>query len=91
MLEQYTQQTGSFPISLNDMLLIQDQIGYEGVRWPDDAEQLAELIQPDFGVTPDVSNLNEFAPGYKVKADWGEEHCEFYWGLIIEHLGSGAS
>ena len=85
-LEMYTAQTGAFPPSLDDMLIIETELGYEGVRWPEDAELIADLIQPNFDITPSSDNLNAFIPDYELKADWGAPHCEFYWALIIENL-----
>ncbi|MCA9275703.1 MAG: hypothetical protein KDA29_06735 [Phycisphaerales bacterium] len=86
VLEMYTAQTNEFPTSLDDMLIIQDEIGYEGVRWPQDAQLLADLIQPDFTITPDPHNLSDFAPNYMTNAAWAAPDCEFYWQQVIEHL-----
>ncbi len=90
VLEMYTEQTGEFPVSLEDMLTIDAEFGYEGVRWPQDAQGIADQIQPNFDIIPDDKNLDDFAPDYKARADWGDVHCEFYWGLIIEHLETGS-
>ena len=87
-LEMYSEQTGEFPSSLEDMLTIETQFGYEGVRWPQDAQLIADLIQPNFDITPNLDNLGSFAPDYKINADWGDVHCEFYWSRIIEHLNA---
>lgn len=90
VLEMYTEQTGEFPASLDDMLTIDAEFGYEGVRWPQDAQGIADLIQPNFDITPNLDNLGTFAPDYKINASWGDAHCEFYWILINEHLETGS-
>ncbi len=87
-LEMYSEQTGEFPTSLEDMLTIETQFGYEGVRWPQDAQSIIAFIQPNFDIIPATDNLEIFAPDYKAKADWGDVHCEFYWSQIIEHLNA---
>lgn len=88
VLDLYSQQTGEFPSSLEDMLTIETQFGYEGVRWPQDAQLITDLIQPNFNIIPATDNLDAFAPDYKAKADWAAEQCEHYWSQIIEHLNA---
>jgi hypothetical protein len=86
VLEMYTQQTGAFPSSLDEMRIIETELGYVGVRWPQDAQLLLDLIQPDFDIIPAPDNLSFFAPNYISNADWAAADCEFYWDKIIEDL-----
>ncbi len=88
VLEMYTARTGAFPSSLDDMLIIESEIGYEGVRWPEDADLIADLIQPNFDIVPSSDNLNMFVPEYESKADWAAPDCEFSWARIIDHLNA---
>lgn len=88
VLESYTQQTNEFPTSLDDLLGIEVELGYEGVRWPEDANLIADLIQPNFETVPSSDNLNVFAPDYESKADWAASDCAFYWDRILEHLNA---
>lgn len=86
VVETYTQQTNEFPTSLDDLLSIEIGLGYEGVRWPEDANLIADLIQPNFDIVPSSENLNVFAPDYESKADWAASDCAFYWERILDHL-----
>ncbi len=88
VLDLYSQQTGEFLSSLEDMLAIDTEFGHAGVRWPHDAQSIAALIQPNFEIVPASNNLNAFAPDYEVKADWAAEHCESYCSQIIDRLKS---
>jgi hypothetical protein len=86
VLDMYTEQTGAFPTSIQDMLLVQDHIDVGELSWPADAEQFVELINPNFDISPTIQNLDEFAPQYMQQADWGDTHCEFHWERIVENL-----
>jgi hypothetical protein len=88
VLEMYTAQTGAFPSSVDDMLIIETELGYEGVRWPQDARLLIELIQPNFDIIPAADNLSSFAPDYRSNAGWATLDCEFYWGQILDDLNT---
>lgn len=88
VVESYTQQTSAFPTSLDDLLSIEVDLGYEGVRWPEDADRIADLIQPDFSIIPSSDNLSMFAPNYESKADWAASDCAFYWERILDNLNA---
>ena len=88
VLESYTQQTNEFPTSLDDLMNIDLELGYEGVRWPEDANLIADLIQPNFDIVPSSDTLDLFVPGYESKAGWAASDCAFYWERILEHLNA---
>lgn len=88
VVESYTQQTCEFPNSLDDLLSIEIELGYEGVLWPEDVNQIADLIQPNFDIVPSSDNLNVFVPEYELKAGWAASDCAFYWERILENLNT---
>jgi len=88
VLEMHVEQTGQFPTSLDDMKTVQIELGYEGIRWPQNAQLYANLIQPNFDIAPNPNNLDSFAPDYKLNAAWADVHCESHWSQIIEHLSA---
>lgn len=88
VLESYTQQANAFPTSLDDLLSIEVELGYEGVHWPKDADLIADLIQPNFDIVPSSDNLNLFVPEYESKAGWAAWDCESSWARIIDHLNA---
>jgi hypothetical protein len=86
VLEEFAQEQGKFPRTLDEIIDFESEIEHAGVAWPGFAEIVEERITPNFDVDPLVDSLESFIPDYKVQAEWGDTHCEFHWERIIEHI-----
>ncbi len=85
VLEMYTDQEGRMPASMSELQVIDEVVVGGDFEWPRDAEDLEQMMKPNFGLVPSVDKIEEFAPGIQEAPPWARRYAQGYWESALEH------